>query len=49
MVFIDPPYNVPIDGHASGLAYLLWRDPEDVKFGSTITVCGYDARSSEHG
>ena len=19
MIFIDPPYNVPIDGHASGL------------------------------
>ena len=26
MVFTDPPYNVPIDGHASGLGKLHHRD-----------------------
>jgi hypothetical protein len=25
MVFIDPPYNVPIDGHASGLGAIHHR------------------------
>ena len=26
MVFADPPYNVPIDGHASGLGHMKHRD-----------------------
>jgi hypothetical protein len=26
MVFVDPPYNVPIDGHATGLGSIKHRD-----------------------
>ncbi len=26
MVFVDPPYNVPIDGHASGLGKIRYRE-----------------------
>jgi hypothetical protein len=35
MLFTDPPYNVPIDGHASGLGTIK-GNPHDGRDGDTL-------------
>lgn len=57
MVFTDPPYNVKIDGHASGLGNVRHRDfamacgemnrNEFTKF--LTTFCGLAAKHSDDG
>ncbi len=57
MVFTDPPYNVPIDGHASGLGAIQHRDfvmasgeMDATEFTAFLTgVCGLLASHSVDG
>jgi len=57
MVFTDPPYNVPIDGHASGLGRVKHRDfvmasgeMDEAEFTSFLTqACTLLARHSVEG
>jgi DNA modification methylase len=57
MVFTDPPYNVPIDGHVSGLGSIRHREfamacgeMNEAQFtGFLATACGLAARHSRDG
>src|SRR5262249_19472153 len=57
MVFTDPPYNVPIDGHASGLGAVRHREfamacgeMDESEFTAFLaSACGLAARHSQDG